>query len=491
MDARETSDPRIGQVLGSRYRVLSSLDGDDVSDRYLAENVRIGKRVTLRFIKRGLEGDAELVRRFENEARIAGAAVSAHAIEMIDVGRTPEGALFLVTECLDGVSVAALGDEPLPRALSIAIDITIAVESLHRTHGPHLALGPASFFVAKHLGGESTKLVDFGLASVASAAYAAPELARGEGDARSDVYSVGVILGRLLSGQAPAHALAVIERCTMARPEDRFPSMRAVENALRMALEQTTPRSRPPADWVPPARVDRAQHDAGLVAPTPARRPEAPAAPSPVAPGPRDGAFALGEDFRRPRDEYRFELEEALATVSPEATVKGLFLQSVIDRVPDRAALFRRAGLPDRRIVPFLDFPYHHYIQVLVAAAETLHPGVPRTVALRRFHLNYYETFAETLPGRVMFGVLGRDAERVMPIGPRGWQVNLKNAGDVRGTSLGPRHVRYVFAHYPALICECCDIGVVEGALRFFGESEREVRIRTPRIDHTEIDIRW
>lgn len=445
-------DPRVGPVLAKRYRAVRLVRRGAWADVYDGENVRIGKRVAIRFPRRD-GSDESSAARLAEEARVAGGIHDPHVLETIDLGRSDDGEPFLVSEPLEGTMLEAIERPvPLPRALGIGCGIAAGLGALHRARGPHRSVHPGCFLVTP---GGTTKLVDLGVTPADEVHWRpfAPPVPTG--DERDDVWSVGAILGWLTEGTTPGPLGAVLERCTGA-VDRRFGTMKELENALE-ALRKASSDPRSPAAEPRP--------------PTPPR-------------------LAAAPGFREARDDYAFELSDVLAAVRPDASVKGLFLQTVVDRVGDRAALFARARVPDRRIVPFLDFPYHDYMRVLVAAAEMLHPDVPRTVALRRFHHPFYEAFAETLPGRVIFGVLGRDASRILPVGPRGWQVNLKHLGEVRGHTVGPRHVRYEYSGYPALVCECCDVGVVEGALAFLGE-RGQVRIRTPRPDHAELDITW
>jgi eukaryotic-like serine/threonine-protein kinase len=526
--SQEHVGQRVGQLLSGRYRVLRWIGAGGMGEVYEAENVRIGRRVALKILSGDLRKSPELVERFDREARAASAARGPHVVEMLDVGRTDDDLPFLVMELLDGTPLSRRldgGPLAIETAVQLAVQIARGLASAHEAGVVHRDLKPDNVFLVRGDGGETAKILDFGISKIGGGdtsteltktgsalgtpSHMAPEQVEGKRDvdARADLWALGVLLYQMLTGKLPFEAdsyglmlvrilqeapapitsvraevpealAAVVTRCLAKAPTDRWESAAMLETALSGWRQVPIPPSAevtrelsPPAP--PAAATSSASRD---VAATPHG-----AAASPLL---------ITETPRAPRDRYRFDLEEILRGVPQSASVKGMFLQSVVDRVTDRKALFARARVADRRIVPFLDFPYHDYMRVLLAAAETISPSQPTTVALRRFHQSFYETFAESLAGRVMFGVMGREAGRILPIGAKGWQVNVK-LGSVSAVTVAPRHVRYTFADYPALVAECCDVGVIEGALRFFGEHRGEVRIRTPSPDHSEIDITW
>ena len=515
---------RVGQLLAGRYRVLRWIGAGGMGEVYEAENVRIGRRVALKILSGDLRKSPELVERFDREARAASAARGPHVVEMLDVGRTDDDLPFLVMELLDGTPLSRrLDGGPLEVdvAVDIALQITRGLSSAHAAGVVHRDLKPDNVFLIRVDQREHAKILDFGISRIGpgdtsteltktgsalgTPSHMAPEQVEGKRDvdARADLWALGVLLYQMLTGKLPFEAdsyglmlvrilqeaptpiatvrsevpetlAAVVTRCLAKSPGDRWESATMLETALAGWQHQPIP---------PSAEVTRELSPSQPAARTPASG-RAPASP------PAESALLVTETPRAPRERYPFDLDTVLAAVPPTASVKGMFLQSVVDRVTDRKALFAKAGVADRRIVPFLDIPYHDYMRVLHAAAETVYPNQPPTVALRRFHQSFYLTFSESLAGRVMFGVMGKDAARILPIGAKGWQVNVK-LGEVSAVTVAPRHIRYTFAKYPALVAECCDVGVIEGALRFFGEHDGAVRIRTPAPDHTEIDITW
>lgn len=191
-----------------------------------------------------------------------------------------------------------------------------------------------------------------------------------------------------------------------------------------------------------------------------------------------------------PPDYNRLDFDAALAAIPDKATVKGLFMQALLQAVEahEQCDIMEAAGVPERRYTGFHDYPFRELVLIERALARRLHPDIPEGPAIRQLTTRFYAAFAETVAGRVLFGVLGRDARRVIPLGPRGWKICV-GMGRVEGEVVAENHVRYHFHDYfgPA---EAGDIGVVEGALRFCGvKGQAEIA----RIDRGNFvfDIKW
>lgn len=194
--------------------------------------------------------------------------------------------------------------------------------------------------------------------------------------------------------------------------------------------------------------------------------------------------------FREPRRDLALDLDAILAVLPTGATIKGMFALSTLERAKDRKRAQEDAGLASLRIQPFSDVPYGPYLRLVFAIAEQVHPRVPRAEALRLFHHSYYETLAKSMIGRVMFGVLGKETHRVLSMGPRGYEVSVRFA-KVTSESEGSGHIRYIFENYPSAIIESCDVGIVEGALAFCGETNTRVLVRVDGPLSGAVDARW
>ncbi len=108
---------------------------------------------------------------------------------------------------------------------------------------------------------------------------------------------------------------------------------------------------------------------------------------------------------------------------------------------------------------------------------------------LREIGRSVFPRLAQTLIGRMLFGALGRNVNRVLMVAPAGWKI-CENFGDVRAVQLGPQHIRYTYTDHPIELIETIYVGSIEGAApRFDVEIELGIALDGPR--RTLLDIRW
>jgi serine/threonine protein kinase/tetratricopeptide (TPR) repeat protein len=206
----------IGQTV-SHYRILEKLGEGGMGVVYKAEDIRLNRDVALKFLPPTLTADSDARQRFLREAQAASALDHPNICTVHDVGDTEDGETYIVMACYDGQTLKKSieqGPLDIDRALEIAIQVAAGLSRAHGAGIVHRDLKPANIFVTTH--GE-VKILDFGLAKVAgqslltgtgttmgTAAYMSPEQARSEQvDGRTDVWSLGVVLYEMITGQRP------------------------------------------------------------------------------------------------------------------------------------------------------------------------------------------------------------------------------------------------------------------------------------------------
>jgi len=212
----------------SHYRILSPLGSGGMGIVYLAEDLSLGRKIALKFLSRGFASDPMAVERFRREARAA-SALNHPSICTIHEISEHDGQPFIAMEYLEGQSLRDLLRErriSLDELLAAAIDVAEALDAAHRVGVVHRDVKPGNVFV---LARNRAKLLDFGLAkmevassdvamaptreashltdagiTLGTVAYMSPEQARGDAlDARSDLFSFGVLLYEAVTGVLP------------------------------------------------------------------------------------------------------------------------------------------------------------------------------------------------------------------------------------------------------------------------------------------------
>lgn len=220
-------DPLVGLVVSDRYRILSLLGRGGIGAVYRAEHVAIGKPVALKILHGNLGQRKEVLQRFRREAEAASRLMHIHTVQVFDYGNW-RGLAYLVMEYLRGTDLATIirRDGPMPwsRALSILVQVCDSLEEAHEQNIVHRDIKPENILIVPRAGHpDFVKVVDFGLAKVrddrstldttgdgamiGTPFYMAPEQIRGEPvDGRTDVYAMGGVLYRTLTGLPPFEA---------------------------------------------------------------------------------------------------------------------------------------------------------------------------------------------------------------------------------------------------------------------------------------------
>ncbi len=280
---------RVGQMLGS-YEILSHLGAGGMGEVWRARDTRLDRAVAIKVLPASLANDADRLRRFEQEARATSALNHPNILTIYDIGKH-EGVPFIVAELLEGAELREqLKEGPLQirRSVELARQIAQGLEAAHEKGIIHRDLKPENIFVTRS---GRVKILDFGIAKLnlpkpaevdpeaptkipltnpgmilGTVGYMSPEQVRGrDTDHRSDIFSFGVILYEILTGQrafrgdsaievmsailkeeppeisltnckVPPQLERIVRRCLEKEPEQRFQT----SSDLSFALEALT-----------------------------------------------------------------------------------------------------------------------------------------------------------------------------------------------------------------------------------------------------------
>jgi uncharacterized protein (TIGR02265 family) len=194
--------------------------------------------------------------------------------------------------------------------------------------------------------------------------------------------------------------------------------------------------------------------------------------------------------FATPRTKFELDLDAIAARLSGAPTTKGMFFNRALSLLPDPTddeSIIRAAGLAESRFVPFNGYPWMDFVRLCCAVADVIAPR--RSAGLRQIGRTLYSEFADSLAGRVTFGLLRNNADRVISLGPKALSMS-GIPGEVVAESIADCHYRYHFSGYPAEIAETLTVGVIEGALVECNEIPR-ILFGCADPMHAVLDIRW
>ncbi len=259
-------DPLVGAELASTYRIDKVLGEGAMGRVYEAEHVRVDRRFAVKVVHHPLAQREDIRARFDREARVMSRIRSDHVVDVVDVVRAPDGRMCIITELLQGVDLEqhlarSNGKVAPAEAVVLARQCLRGLAAAHAHDVVHRDLKPSNLFVARDTTGSlSVKILDFGVAKIAgdaemtstgmivgTPAYMAPEQARSSttADARSDLYAVGAVLYRMLTGQSPyggADANGTLFRLMEEAPQRPSLIERTIPAGLEAVIEKAMAR---------------------------------------------------------------------------------------------------------------------------------------------------------------------------------------------------------------------------------------------------------
>jgi eukaryotic-like serine/threonine-protein kinase len=285
-------DPLLGRELDGRYQILQKLGQGGMGAVYRCQQLGLGREVAIKVVSAHLVAETEVVKRFLREAKLASRLSHPNAVAVLDFNQSEDGLFYLVMELVSGNTLdKVLETDKImkpERIVRIGSQVCDALEGAHALSIVHRDLKPSNIMLLSR-GRDLVKVLDFGLAkSVApdqqnttmtnagallgTPAFMCPELALGQPcDGRADLYSLGVVLYLMGTGQLPfisdsAHELiamhasddappmtgvpralgAVVDRMLRKNPDDRYASAAEAREALEAALESSRMQT-PPA----------------------------------------------------------------------------------------------------------------------------------------------------------------------------------------------------------------------------------------------------
>jgi serine/threonine-protein kinase len=234
-----SSAPPEGTILRGKYRVERVLGQGGMGVVVAAMHLGLKQRVAIKLLNAELAESPEIVERFLREAHTASRIQGDHVVRVMDVDTLDSGAPFMVMEHLDGADLSSVRRSkrplPIPTAVRYVLEACEAIAEAHELGIVHRDLKPANLFLATRRDGTTrVKVLDFGISKIlepgpeeveltktnmvaGSAQYMSPEqmLSTRDVDARTDIWSLGVVLFELSAGQLPFPAKTVTQACAL------------------------------------------------------------------------------------------------------------------------------------------------------------------------------------------------------------------------------------------------------------------------------------
>lgn len=245
-----------GYELNHRYKIIKSLGEGGMANVYLAHDLVLDRDVSVKLLRLDLRDDPSTKRRFEREAMAATQLNDPHIVGIYDVGEE-HGIQYMVMEYVKGTDLKTYIHDhypiPLPQVIDIMEQVLAAVQTAHTNGIIHRDLKPQNILIDDN---KNIKITDFGIAMAASqnsmtqtnsllgsVHYLSPEQARGSiATPQSDIYSLGIILFELLTGQVPFEGETAVS-IALKHFRDEIPSVRKFNPQIPQPLENVVYRA--------------------------------------------------------------------------------------------------------------------------------------------------------------------------------------------------------------------------------------------------------
>ena len=239
-----------GQKINDRYQVIRSIGEGGMANVYLAYDTILDRNVAVKVLRGDLATDEKFVRRFQREAMSASALSHPNIVEMYDVGED-DGNYFIVMEYIDGKTLKNLikkrGALTVAEVVDIMLQLTSAISCAHDSYIIHRDIKPQNVMI---LDDGRVKITDFGIAIASNASeltqtnsvmgsvhYLPPEQANGAGaTAKSDIYSLGILMFELLTGKLPFKGENAVE-IALKQMKEQIPSVCAINPEIPQSIE--------------------------------------------------------------------------------------------------------------------------------------------------------------------------------------------------------------------------------------------------------------
>ena len=239
-----------GQKINDRYEVVKTIGEGGMANVYLARDIILDRNVAVKVLRGDLATDEKFVRRFQREALSASSLTHPNIVEIYDVGED-DGNYYIVMEYIDGKDLKQLlkkrGNLTISEVVDIMLQITSAMSVAHDSLIIHRDLKPQNILIKED--GE-IKITDFGIAmalnathltqtnsAMGSVHYFPPEQASGKGATlKSDVYSLGIMMYELLTGELPFRGDNAVE-IALKHLKEPIPSIRSINDNIPQSIE--------------------------------------------------------------------------------------------------------------------------------------------------------------------------------------------------------------------------------------------------------------